>query len=170
MDKGQRMMNHDVIKKVGICTMTLSLISCSPSLIGIGFMIGCVKNKQTTNLTYIPKSFQYEEYGGMENTSYSISYDSEKKKIIVENDYETMKYSVNVQEVNQKIDAFILKYDLTNWLHREAEVIALDAPTERIEIACANGFSFTLNSEEECMCGDENIILKFRELIQTFYQ
>ncbi len=162
-------MNHD-IKKVGICTMTLSLISCSSSLIGIGFMIGCVKNKQTTNLTYIPKSFQYEEYGGMENTSYSISYDSEKKKIIVENDYETMKYSVNVQEVNQKIDAFILKYDLTNWLHQESEVIALDAPTERIEIACVNGFSFTLNSDEECMYGDENIILKFRELIQTFYQ
>lgn len=140
------------------------------SLIGVGFMVGCMKNKQTSNLTYIPKSFQYEEYGGMENMSYSISYDSEKKKIIIENNQKTMKYSVNVQEVNRKIDAFILKYDLKNWQHQESEEIALDAPTERIEIACENGFSFTLNSEEECMYGDENVILKFRELIQTFYQ
>lgn len=127
------------------------------SLIGVGFMVGCKKNKQTSNLTYIPKSFQYEEYGGM-------------KKIIIENDHEITKYSVDVQEVNRKIDAFILKYDLKNWQHQESEEIALDAPTERIEIACENGFSFTLNSEEECMYGDENVILKFRELIQTFYQ
>ncbi len=138
------------------------------SLIGVGFMIGCVKNKQVSNLTYIPKSFQYEEYGGMENVRYSITYDCEKGKIIVENNHKTKKYSVDVNEVNQKIDAFIVKYDLTNWQHQESEEIALDAPTESIEITCENGFTFTLNSDEEHMYEYESVILKFRELIQAF--
>ena len=149
------MMKHNIIQKMGIFAMVTSLISCSAA--------------QPSEITYIPTSFQYEEYGGMENVRYSISYDREKGKIIVENNHKTKKYSVNINEVNQKIDAFILKYDLTNWQHQETEEIALDAPTENIEITCENGFSFTLNSEEEHMYNSESVILKFRELIQTFY-
>lgn len=119
-------------------------------------------------VSYVPCKIEYKEFGGFLDRYILIYLTAQKKVIILKQNNSKKEYKIDYDAFSYDIDAFILRYNLTNWEHKPLDDFVLDGETKIITIECNNGFIFNLTNDEEIPSDKVDIFNTFKDLLLSY--